>query len=321
MNLFVHFARRPMLGLLLIACGPSESTMSQPETSAENFGVREVDPWATDAEPDAQQQQGRQVYVPEPSPVRDEEPGDDSGQPGNAGNEDNPDDEGGTTGNGSSGTNDDDPPEDQTPPPPPPPPAPTGIQGRFTFSDTASLLYVQVFKDENTLGARFAHNHAIRSTGWQGSLTRAGQGIDCTVNLELPVEGLVPDEPEMRRRVGYDDEISVDQRQEIRGHMVAENQLNLDTHPTMTFQGTRCRGADAERGTVSVEGQLTIRGVAKPVIISLQYRLLEGRLYLRGELPMTHRDFGFEPYSAFAGSVRNQEGMILGFDFQSVASN
>ena len=118
MNIFVHFARRPMLGLLLIACGPSESTMTQPQTTAESFGVREVDPWASDGEPDAQQPQGRQVYVPEPTPVRDNEPGDDSGQPGNTDdptpnpnpnpdsgntdNEDNPDDGGGNAGSGSS---------------------------------------------------------------------------------------------------------------------------------------------------------------------------------------------------------------------------
>ena len=103
--------------------------------------------------------------------------------------------------------------------------------------------------------------------------------------------------------------------------MLADNQLNINAHRTMTFEGERCSGADADRGTMTIDGRLTIRGVSKAVQMNMQYRLIDGVLYLRGELGITHRDFGFRPYSAFAGSVRNQENMTLGFDFQSVANN
>ena len=122
----------------------------------------------------------------------------------------------------------------------------------------------------------------------------------------------------MRRRVGYDDDIADNQRAEIRGHMLADNQLNINEHSTMTFEGTRCSGADSDRGTLAIDGRLTIRGASKDVRMNMQYRLINGTLYLRGELGITHRDFGFRPYSAFAGSVRNQENMTLGFDFQSI---
>ena len=105
------------------------------------------------------------------------------------------------------------------------------FQGSYRFNDEQSLLYVQVFKDNNTLGARAAHNHTIRSTNWTGELTRNGAGTDCRVSLTLPVEGLVVDEPQMRRRVGYNDEISDNQRAEIRGHMLADNQLNINAPP------------------------------------------------------------------------------------------
>ena len=123
----------------------------------------------------------------------------------------------------------------------------------------------------------------------------------------------------MRRRVGYNDEIS-DNHCRRSGHMLADNQLNINAHRTMTFEGERCSGADADRGTMTIDGRLTIR-VSKAVQMNMQYRLIDGVLYLRGELGITHRDFGFRPYSAFAGSVRNQENMTLGFDFQSIANN
>ena len=67
----------------------------------------------------------------------------------------------------------------------------------------------------------------------------------------------------------------------------------------MTFEGERCSSADADRSTMTIDGRLTIRGVQQAVQMNMQYRLIDGVLYLRGELGITHRDFGFRPYSAF----------------------
>ncbi len=324
MSIFAHFVRLTTLAVALAACSEAPATQIQPETNDENFGVRAIDPWA-DETPDQQEQEepqstGRRVYVPEPSADRGERGDNDANgnnteqtpepTPEDPRNEDsdpaNPD---------NSDDNNDPAPEPE--PEPEDPPA-TGIQGVYRFNDQQSLLYVQVFKDNSTLGARFAHNHAIRSTNWTGVLERIGAGTDCRVSLELPVEGLVVDEPQMRRRVGYDDDIADNQRAEIRGHMLADNQLNINEHSTMTFEGTQCSGADNDRGTLAIDGRLTIRGASKNVRMNMQYRLINGTLYLRGELGITHSDFGFRPYSAFAGSVRNQENMTLGFDFQSI---
>ena len=318
MSIFAHFVRLTALAVALAACSEAPATQIQPETNDENFGVRAIDPWADETpeqqDPEERASTGRRVYVPEPAPERrpdDGNNGNDAEQTPEP-NPDNPRDEDDDPADPQDDANNDPEPE----PEPEDPPA-TGIQGVYRFDDQQSLLYVQVFKDNSTIGARFAHNHAIRSTNWTGVLERVGTGTDCRVSLELPVEGLVVDEPQMRRRVGYDDEISDNQRAEIRGHMLADNQLNINAHPTMTFEGTQCSGADGDRGDLAIDGRLTIRGVTQPVRMNMQYRLINGTLYLRGELGITHTDFGFRPYSAFAGSVRNQENMTLGFDFQS----
>ena len=39
----------------------------------------------------------------------------------------------------------------------------------YTLKATSSTLFVVVYKDPNTLGAGFAHDHAIAATGWSGS--------------------------------------------------------------------------------------------------------------------------------------------------------
>jgi hypothetical protein len=326
MTHIAHFVR-PLIVLVAFTSCASGEVESAPASTEANFGVRAVDPWADDEDTTEPAATGRQVYVPEPvaAPEEDPENGNNSGgqtsDPPTPPAQDPPADEDEDPAQDPPNEDTEDPADPPPPAPDPPEPAPTGIQGNFSFSDQASLLYVQVFKDPNTLGARFAHNHAIRSTGWRGSLERIGNGTDCSVTLELPVSGLVVDEPAMRRRVGYDDEISDNQRQEIRGHMTAENQLNIDQYPTMSFRGTRCLNAGAERGTMTVEGTMTIRGASQPVRINLQYREIDDVLYLRGELAINHTDYGFRPYSAFGGSVRNQEGMTLGFDFQSISTN
>ena len=326
MSIFAHFVRLTTLAVALAACSEAPATQIQPETNDENFGVRAIDPWA-DETPGQQDQEtpqntGRRVYVPEPSADQGQRGnGDSNGSGDEQTPEPNPEDPRNEDNDPADPPNDNNNDPEPEPEPEPEDPPATGIQGVYRFNDQQSLLYVQVFKDNSTLGARFAHNHAIRSTNWTGVLERIGAGTDCRVSLELPVEGLIVDEPQMRRRVGYDDEIADNQRAEIRGHMLAENQLNIDAHPTMTFEGSRCSGADSDRGNLVIDGRLTIRGVSQVVRMNMQYRLINGTLYLRGELGITHSDFGFRPYSAFAGSVRNQENMTLGFDFQSSQNN
>ena len=68
----------------------------------------------------------------------------------------------------------------------------TGVQGSYRFNDEQSLLYVQVFKDNNTLGVRFKHNHAIRSTNWTAS-PRATAPEPTAGEPDALVEGLVVD--------------------------------------------------------------------------------------------------------------------------------
>lgn len=335
MNFLNH--SRP-LGLLLVvisglaACGQNAEPVQQATADA-SFPEREFDPWAEPAgEERPEAPAGERVYFPSPeerAAANETEP---QANPGGNNNEGNPGEEGpGQRGeeDGEPGGVEEGPEEEpQDPEPQPEPqeeelePPRTGVHGNYDFDDADSLLYVQVFKDESAFAAGFAHNHAIRASNWEGQLSYpAGRAEDCELTVSLPVDDLIVDEPQMRRRVGYDDELSQSQRNEIRGHMLADNQLNAETFPFITFTATRCSGGDAASGRLTVRGNMEIRGQSSPVTISLQYRIIEDSLYLRGELPVTHAQFGFSPYRAFGGAVRNQDRLVIGFDLQSNTRN
>jgi len=192
----------------------------------------------------------------------------------------------------------------------------------YEFSSQDSLLYVQVFKDETAWGSGFAHNHVVRASNWNGSLFfDPNDPSDCEMEFSLTVEDLVVDEDTMREVVGYNDTIASDDRDQIRGHMLASNQLNVTQYPEMTFESNNCDSdPGALSGSLQVTGDLEIIGNAASTNITLDFNLQGGRFYGNGGFQMNHSDFGLEPYSAFAGAVRNAEKLVFSFDMVGSAN-
>jgi polyisoprenoid-binding protein YceI len=192
----------------------------------------------------------------------------------------------------------------------------------YSFSDKESLLYVQVFKDTTTLLQRFAHNHVIRASQWNGSLVYDIQDPSaCELNFTVPVQNLIVDEDQMRELVGYEKPISSGDRTKIKGHMLDTNQLNGANFPDIEFSSTECSGTEgAKNGQLTVEGKFTILGVPVDVTIPVDYRVKDDNFYASGTFEMSMWDFGMAPYSAFGGGVKNQEGLFYTFNMVGAAN-
>lgn len=66
------------------------------------------------------------------------------------------------------------------------------------------------------------------------------------------------------------DAASINTREEQRdGHLRSPDFLNADQFPTLTFKSSRVEQIDAENGKLF--GDLTIRGVSKPVALDVEY--------------------------------------------------
>lgn len=188
----------------------------------------------------------------------------------------------------------------------------------YSFNDTDSLIYVQVFKDLDALGSSLAHDHVIRATGWTGSVTLdLDNPSDCTLEFIVPVDLLSVDEDGMRDLVGYGDSISSSDRAAIRDHMLDDSQLNVSRHDSIVFSATDCA---IEDDTLVTAGALTVAGGTARMDIVLDMVISDEQLYLQGDLDTEHADFGMTPFSAYGGLVRNDDPLPFVIDIVGTPS-
>ena len=173
--------------------------------------------------------------------------------------------------------------------------------------NTASLFYVQVYRDKGRLLSGAAHDHVVRAEDFKAVLRFSpAEPRTCEFQLSAPVHSLAVDEPEMRKRVGYEGVLDPDDRKEVKEHMLADDQLDAKRHKTIDVIARNCRPAKAP-DTYSVDLALTVRGKTKRLSKDVVIKVEAGSVSTRGSLRLRHADFGMEPYSAFLGAVKNAE--------------
>lgn len=172
-------------------------------------------------------------------------------------------------------------------------------------------LYVQVFKDPNTLGAGLSHDHVMISKDFTGTAAfDLSDPSACNISITVPVASLDVDPDYMRQAVGYDTMLTASQREDVRSNMLAEDQLNAAAHPNITFQSTSCTAS-------SISGNLTIRGQSQAVTMNANITEDGEQFTARGSLEIRATQFGFRPYSALMGQLKNRDEMTLTISLQS----
>lgn len=177
----------------------------------------------------------------------------------------------------------------------------------YKLSDGGSLLYVLVENDASTLMSRMGHDHVVRATGWTGSFVYdAGNPEETKVEIRLPVQGLRADEAHMRGVAGLAGNVSDGDCRKTEENMLKKGQLWADKYAEISFVSASCRvGSGA--GAILVKGTLTIRGVGKLIEVVMTMDEKEGRPRARGRFSVSHEDFGFKPYSAPLGALKNKD--------------
>jgi polyisoprenoid-binding protein YceI len=179
----------------------------------------------------------------------------------------------------------------------------------YTLDAAKSSLYVQVFKDPTTVAADLSHDHVVSATKWTGSVTW-GAGA-CAVDISVPVSGLRNDDDAMRKRVGYNVMLDDGQRADVKANMLGASQLDGSRFTTITYKATRCESSDA---TWKVTGGLTIHGVTKQVVATLKVAADAASFAASGKFTTKTRDFGFEPFSAMLGALKNKDELKFTLD-------
>lgn len=178
----------------------------------------------------------------------------------------------------------------------------------FRLDNKKSQLVVHLLKDG--LGARLAHDHVIRARSISGEATVDPESpAASSIRVTVDARTLAADEPWLRKKYGMKEMLDAGDRGEVEKNMKAKGQLYTDRYPQIRFvsKALEPRG----EGRYAVRGTLTIRGVSRPVSLTVKARVVGERFKASGQLRFKQSDFGYKPYSAAGGLVKVKDRATL----------
>jgi polyisoprenoid-binding protein YceI len=185
----------------------------------------------------------------------------------------------------------------------------------YTFDPARSELVVQLFKAG--IGGPLAHDHVVSATQYTGQIqVDLADPTRSVITVAVQTAALQADDPTLRQKYKLTKPLSEKDRQEIQAHMQAPDQLDVGRYPAIQFRSTQI--ARQVEGQYTVTGDLTIRGVTQSVTFPVQGELQAGLLHGWGSFRLLQSRFGYKPYSAFLGAIRNQDEVVLHFDIVAV---
>ena len=172
-------------------------------------------------------------------------------------------------------------------------------------------LVVRTYKEG--LGRGFAHDHVVEATEVSGTVEYDPARPEASsVMIEARTATLRIDDPAARHRVGVEGEVSESERADVVKAMRAPDQLDVARFPTIRFASTRV--VPEGEGRLQITGGLTIRGVTQEVTFPATVTLENGTLRGRATLRFLQSSFGYRPYSALLGAIRNKDEVSLEVD-------
>jgi polyisoprenoid-binding protein YceI len=180
----------------------------------------------------------------------------------------------------------------------------------YTIDGTASTARAHVGK--TGIGSFAAHEHNVDAQGLQGEVmldaaNLAGSAVDLIVptrTLTVTPEG----EPD-------------GDAPKVQEAMLGPHVLDAQRFSTIHFGSTGVKGSVKDgKYDLSVEGELTVHGVTKPVTVSVQMEQHGDLLAATGKFIIKQTDFGIEPTTVAGGLVKVENEVVLSFRISARAA-
>lgn len=186
-------------------------------------------------------------------------------------------------------------------------PAPAGT---YTVDPADSEVYWLIYRAGAL--ARLGHNHVISVDEISGTVDVAEEWGESSFELEIPLGGLVVDDPALRAAAGdeFSSEPSAEDVAGTRRNMLGEDLLDAESHPLLRITGRSPSGTPADG-----EIQLTIdlAGRTSTVTAPVGVELAGDALTATGSFRLTHEQLGLEPFSALGGALRVADEMDFSY--------
>jgi len=175
---------------------------------------------------------------------------------------------------------------------------------RYALNPQASRVLVYVYRTGRM--ARLGHNHLVSVGELEGDLWLARPLSESRVEIRVPLQGLVVDDPELRAAAGseLDTEPSPQDIANTRRNMLGVQVLDAATHPWIVVRGVPAGGALAD---LELDAEVEIRGQTNRMRLPVHLDLAPDRALASGDFRLRQSDFGITPYSVMMGALAVQD--------------
>lgn len=180
---------------------------------------------------------------------------------------------------------------------------------QYQIDQDSAFAAVIVRNDDSKLLSRLGHDHVIRASRFDATVVVDEERPEAlNLTLSFPVDALIVDADEDRRRASLDGSVSDKDKKATRDNMLAKGQLFAKKFQTITF---RVDGANPTSGQEWIlNANLTVRDKSFDFPFAVQVSF-EPRLRVFGKADLTHSNLGLKPYKAPMGALRNREELTF----------
>lgn len=184
-------------------------------------------------------------------------------------------------------------------PAPAPAAAAQGTPARFQIDAARSRFMVRAFAG-GLLWFK-GHDHFVQVKDFAGEAALAPPRLTLRVRADSLAETR---------------DVFTEQQKQIINRELREIVLETDKYPEITFRSTDIRldSLAGDRFEARVEGDLTLHGVTRRVVIPAEISVRGRELRARGEFTVKRGDFKVKAASAFHGTVRVRDKLKFTFD-------
>lgn len=177
-----------------------------------------------------------------------------------------------------------------------------------------SDLRVLVFRSGSLAG--LGHNHVVSSQDLSGIVSAGDTAATSSIEILLPVESLVVDDPAIREKEGsaFSAETSEKDIRGTRRNLMSRKLLDGDRFEEIRIVAQRIFGEFPE---INIEAAITIKGSQHLVDLPAIVERYEDRIVASGSTEISHAEFGLSPFTAAFGTMRVGEQMT--FKYRIVA--
>ncbi len=194
-------------------------------------------------------------------------------------------------------------------------PAPTLVipaKARQFVVDTKASEAIILVRTHGRLAGKVADDHVIRIHPIQGKMALLQSLNGSTFQLQIAVNQLMVDTERLRKRFGHQ-AIPPGQAARIRVTMLGPRVLDAGRFPLIQVAG-KIHAKSPE--IVSADVNINLHGRNKTYLgVPITFKQAKGRVVVSGSMSLNQSDFGIEPLSLLAGSLKVADEMEIHFHF------